>query len=382
MPNKRVNDFLNFLTIKETALSLFVLVFLGLLIRYALFAKQTADFQYFIRPWYDFINAQGIFNAFQYQFSDYPPLYLYLLSFAVFLKIPALLAVKFISVIFDFFLAAFVFLFIEHRYQNKFLAILGFAAILFAPTIILNGAYWGQSDVIFTSLLVASVYFLVRGRNAISLLLFGIAFAIKAQAVFIFPLFAILFFQKKIALKYFLLFPLPYLLSILPSGLAGRPWGDLFLIYFKHARLYPYLTLNAPSLYQWLPQSEFAMFNRAGIIFAASVTILFIYIIVRGKNNIGGNEIIKIVFLFSLLTPFLLPQMHERYFFPADVFSIIYAFYLPRFFFIPIGMQAVSFLGYKPYLWGGSPNFPLLSLAILAIIVLVSWDLFRTLFEI
>ena len=31
------------------------------------------------------------------------------------------------------------------------------------------------------------------------------------------------------------------------------------------------------------------------------------------------------------LVPFLLPKMHDRYFYPADIFSLLAAFYMPEF---------------------------------------------------
>ncbi|HEY0602338.1 MAG TPA: hypothetical protein VGD58_05460, partial [Herpetosiphonaceae bacterium] len=50
-----------------------------------------------------------------------------------------------------------------------------------------------------------------------------------------------------------------------------------------------------------------------------------------------------------LAIPFFLPNMHERYFYLADI-TIIYAFYFPRLFLIPIVMQLVSVLSDAPYL--------------------------------
>ena len=59
--------------------------------------------------------------------------------------------------------------------------------------------------------------------------------------------------------------------------------------------------------------------------------------------------LIKIALVFALALPFLLPEMHERYFYLADVLSIIYAFYFPRYFFVAILVQVCSLLSYAPY---------------------------------
>ena len=43
--------------------------------------------------------------------------------------------------------------------------------------------------------------------------------------------------------------------------------------------------------------------------------------------------------------------MHERFFFPADVIAIVLAFYLPRYWYVPIVIGLISFFSYFPYLF-------------------------------
>jgi len=54
------------------------------------------------------------------------------------------------------------------------------------------------------------------------------------------------------------------------------------------------------------------------------------------------------------LTPFVLPKMHDRYFYPADALSLIVAFYNPNLWFVPILFQLSSGLAYTVYLLGTS----------------------------
>ena len=49
--------------------------------------------------------------------------------------------------------------------------------------------------------------------------------------------------------------------------------------------------------------------------------------------------------------PFTLPHMHDRYFFVADVVSIIYAFYSPKRVFVPLLVGAASLVSYFPFLF-------------------------------
>jgi hypothetical protein len=50
--------------------------------------------------------------------------------------------------------------------------------------------------------------------------------------------------------------------------------------------------------------------------------------------------------------PYVLPKMHDRYFFAADVMAIVYAFFFPRYFFIPILVILTSVFSYGPFLFG------------------------------
>ena len=61
--------------------------------------------------------------------------------------------------------------------------------------------------------------------------------------------------------------------------------------------------------------------------------------------------------------------MHDRYFFAADVISIIFAFYSPRHFYIPVVIGMSSFLSYFPYLFGKAGFLPYLAVAMLAVII-------------
>jgi Gpi18-like mannosyltransferase len=68
------------------------------------------------------------------------------------------------------------------------------------------------------------------------------------------------------------------------------------------------------------------------------------------KRRIGNGEILLLATLSVFLVPFFLPSMHERYFYPADIFSILLVFYYPELFLVPIFSQLSSFFTYQPFL--------------------------------
>lgn len=91
--------------------------------------------------------------------------------------------------LFDFVAAFFVFKLVEKKYKNETVAVFSFAAVLLAPTVILNGSYWGQCDIIYSAFLLASIYFLSKRKDALSLIMYGLSISFKLQAIFLFPIY-------------------------------------------------------------------------------------------------------------------------------------------------------------------------------------------------
>ncbi len=213
------------------------------------------------------------------------------------------------------------------------------------------------------------------------MLAFGIAIAFKAQALFFLPVIIILLLTGRLKWKTLLVAPAVYLLSVLPAWIAGRPFIDLLTIYFKQAETYHHLTMNAPSIYVWFPDQLFNIFNLAGIIYCCAIIIIFIFVVVNSRQKISGSLLIHLALLSTLLVPFFLPRMHERYYFPADMISILYAFYYPKYFYIAIIINLVSFFAYLPFLFQiEAIPLSLLALALMSVIIFLSYQLVHNLY--
>ena len=324
--------------------------FLALALRFSLFDFESGDYRWALSRWYDFIVDHGGFAALKYGFSDYSPLYLYFLTSATYLPLPKLYAIKLISVSFDLLLALFVMLIVQLKYENRVVWISSFFAALLAPTVFVNSALWGQADATYTSMLLASIYFTIQRRPILSLFFFSVALSFKLQAVFLLPLFIVLLIKRRTPIYSFVVIPATYMLSVLPAWLIGRPLVELLMTYPAQAGLYPQLTLHAPNLYQWLPDDP-GLLAKPGTAFTALLVGLLCLASWRSAAPLDRDVIVKLSLVFALLLPFALPHMHERYFFAADVVSIIYAYYSPKHFFIPLLVSAASLLSYFPFLF-------------------------------
>jgi Gpi18-like mannosyltransferase len=95
--------------------------------------------------------------------------------------------------------------------------------------------------------------------------------------------------------------------------------------------------------------------------------------IYRSPSRLTRSLVLELALISVMLLPFLLPKMHERYFYMADLLSIIVGFYQPSFFFVPLLMIAISFFAYQPALFGVEPvPIALLALGVLVMLVLLN----------
>ena len=350
-------------------------VLAALAVRWPLLPNESNDYGGHASVWYDFIVANGYFAAFEYDFYNYSPPYLYLLAALAFLLpwLPKLLAVKALPLIFEVFLAILAHRSVRLRYpESNGKPLLAALAVLFAPTVILNGAFWGQADVIFTMPLLASLYFFLKERPGAAFAAFGLAFAFKAQALFLLP--ALLWVAAKrgpgnaFAPRHLLLAPLVWLLSLVPPWLTGRPFYDLLAIYPSQTTEHRELTMALANPYQWISDDWYAWWPLGAAVTAAVVWAITVAVR-RSRAALTGELLVTLSTLSLLLVPYLLPKMLGRYFFPADVFTILLAFWRPRFWYAPIALGLVSTNGY--YRGGFNTEAPFVPLEWTAVVPLL-----------
>jgi ABC-type antimicrobial peptide transport system permease subunit len=68
------------------------------------------------------------------------------------------------------------------------------------------------------------------------------------------------------------------------------------------------------------------------------------------RKTLNDRAILALCLLFAIGIPFLLPHMHERYFYGADILSLVLAFSVPMYFSAALLVQFASLLGYHAYL--------------------------------
>ena len=348
-------------------------VALALILRFSLRTFESQDYLNFFRGWYTNIKAHG-FVSLGEGISNYTPLYFYMLyGISIFLpKVATVTAVKLPSIACDFICAWYVYRIVRLKYVNGPVPIFAFFAILFAPTVILNSSAWNQIESIYTAGLIAFIYYILKKSNWLACIAFGIAFAVKLQSIYLAPLLLVLLLKKVVSWKHILAVPAVYLISIIPAWIAGRPLLELLTIYVGQVGGYAGLEHNAPNMYTWFPANMYQILYPAGIIFAVSICLIYVAVILKSGVHLSKHLIVQLALLSALLVPYFLPKSHDRYFYPSDILSIVYGFFFPGYFYIPLAANLISFFIYEPFLFGANifPQ-PVLALALLIVIVIV-----------
>jgi Gpi18-like mannosyltransferase len=320
----------------ENVVLLFLITALAILMRVLLFPFESGDYHQFLQGWYTALKANGGFAAVGMNIGDYMPTYIYLLAIFTYFPVSGLVAIKLISSIADIVLAIFVMKTVNLKYQNKTYGVISYTVILFLPSVFLNSAVWGQCDAIFTSALVACVYYLMQNHEHKAVFAFAIAFIFKLQAVFLAPLLILMLLKRKIKPDTFLIIPLVYFISCIPAVIMGRDFLDLLTVYFSQSKQYSMISMFLPNLYTWMPEDTPGYISKAAVILAGALVALSLFYFYRKKFVLTHEMFISFALFYALFLPFILPHMHERYYFVADILSVVFAFYFPKKFYVPV----------------------------------------------
>ena len=313
---------------------------------------QTLDYQNFLSHWVDFYRLRGGWRAFYYPLGNYNIPYMYFLCLISYLPIPDLYLIKLFSILFDVLLAYASMRLLRSVSQRENILLACFFTVLFLPTVILNGALWGQCDSVYVALALLAVAFAMEDRPILAVLFFTLSFGFKLQAVFLLPILSVFWFQKRMKLWHFLLFPVFYMLLVLPAVALGKPFLETLTLYTgQTGSIGDGLNYNSPSIFAffWRVQDTetASALGIAGAFTYLAALLLFAFF---RRRRIDNAAILTLLLLMAVGIPFFLPHMHDRYFFAADVLSVVFAFACPLCFIAAPLTQFASLLGYHAYL--------------------------------
>ena len=140
---------------------------------------QSGDYNTFLVNWVNYFRTNGGFYGFSESVGNYNVPYLYFLALFSYLPLKDLYLIKLLSILFDVLLAfgmmklCSVF---THSVPKRLAAYL---ITLLLPTVIINGAMWGQCDSIYTALAVLALWLALTDRPKLSMVFMALSFGFK-----------------------------------------------------------------------------------------------------------------------------------------------------------------------------------------------------------
>jgi Gpi18-like mannosyltransferase len=375
--------------------AMLVIAVAGLVVRWGFVDFQSGDFRAFVSRWYAFISANGHLAALRDDsFSNYDTPYLALLALLSYTPLAPIVAVKALSVASDLVLAGVGASMVRVvRSGWPWASTVTFGVLFWLPTVVMNGAVWAQCDSLYAAAALAAVLQLMKGRPGLASAWFGVSSSLKLQAVFLLPVLIGVLLVNRHRLRSLVWAPMSFLACLVPALLAGRSLVSLLMVYPAQI-LDPAgtgttvrgagtsvpgsgpvgvpgrigapgdaggaggftlndgqsFTHNAPTPYAWLPADASVGWKYAGLVVTAAVVLGFGVWLLRRRRPLDAGQILLVAATASLLVPMLLPEMHERYFYLAEVLCAVAAVLDGRFLLPALAIQLASVTTYLAYL--------------------------------
>ena len=378
---------------------------IAMLTRVALLDYVTGDYDRFLVPWIEVFREGGAAMLAE-NVGDYNLLYQYVLLLISKTPLCDLYLLKLFSVAFDFALAVAMGCAARQIAGERALAP-AFCATLVLPTVLLNGACWGQCDSVYAFFVILCLLWLKEGRPVRSAAALAVAFAFKLQTIFFFPVVLLALIHGEYKPRHALCFAAAYLVTLLPALMAGRTLGSALGVYANQAmgQYYDRLTYNAPNLYLFFPMLQFSntqeftwmrfiegveaesgsaylrddwmpALQSAALYACVVLTLIVVIYWLLHAREITPRMTLCFALFFAIFLPFTMPKIHERYFFLADMLSVLYAFKRRDRRFVPLLVIGASQLSYFSFLTRQRPiDERWAALMMLAALLIVGRDL-------
>ena len=299
---------------------------LAMLMRLSFIDHVSSDYEIYLSDWLAKFGALSFSGSMRAGVGEYNVLYQYILFLVSRLSVPSLYAVKAVSLLGDALLAgALARLCAEKRADDAIPSLTALCAGLLLPSIALNGGMFAQCDSLYAACALWGLALALDGKGSRSAAMFALSLAFKLQAAFLLPIIAVLYAQRKLRLGDALVFLGTLLLTALPAMLGGKPLSAIIGIYTAQTGLYTGLTYNAPTLFGLMDTAGlnvYAYGNFGMALALGACAALVAYGVRDAANNAESVDVVRLAFVMTLLVVFLLPRMHERYFYLPVALSL------------------------------------------------------------
>lgn len=339
---------------------------LAMLMRLSFIDHVSSDYEIYLSDWLAKFGALSFSGSMRAGVGEYNVLYQYILFLVSRLSVPSLYAVKAISLLGDALLAGALARLCAEKPADEAAAcdsvcpsapgaqkdasgarpnasgLTALCAALLLPSIALNAGMFAQCDSLYAACALWGLALALDGKGGRSAAMFALSLAFKLQAAFLLPIVAVLYAQRRLRLGDALVFIGTLLLTALPAMLGGKPLSAIIGIYTAQTGLYTGLTYNAPTLFGLMNTAglDVYAYGNFGMALALGACAALVAYGVRDAGHAAAPDtasagagvpavackapvdVVRLALVMTLLVVFLLPRMHERYFYLPVALSL------------------------------------------------------------
>ena len=301
-----------------------VLCAFGMFLRWRGIWYVGVDYELCFEPWYMQLKNAGSLKALADWKQDYNIFYATILYLLTLTSIEPIIGIKMVPIIFDY-LEAFLLMKVAISISNeaeysRFYGMIAFALVMCNPLSIIDGAYLAQSDGIWSCLALFGFWYIYQDKPVKGMWMLGFALSMKLQAIFIMPIVLVIYFyRKKFTILHLLWIPVAIQALCIPALIGGGSFDIAYRAFFNWVGEYPFMYYYYPNIWTYFQEAPYYVFGKVAIVFAFVVLLMFAVLFVQSSRKHDLQDCLEYVAWTTMTAAMLLPCMHERYNFIAEI---------------------------------------------------------------
>ena len=315
-----------------------IIVFLsiaGMVFRWTGIRFEGVDYQNSLLTWYlQLKDGSGLTALADYK-GDYNLPYATILYFLTLIPIEPIISIKMVSVLFEYLEAVLLMKMVMEAAEDgkKYLyGAVAYGLVLCNPLAVINSGYLAQSEGIWAYLALLSFWYIWKDKPVRGMWMLGFALATKLQAVFILPLILILYFyKKKFSILHLLWIPVAIQALCIPAIIGGCSFDIAYKLYAHMLGKYPFMYYYYPNIWTFFQEAPYYQFGKAAICFTFGVLLIFAVLFVKSGKKHTLQDHLEYIAWTTMTCAMLLPCMHERYNYIAEMVLPLCAIKKPKY---------------------------------------------------
>lgn len=358
----------------------------GMALRWMGIEYEGVDFQNCLSSWYLQLQDGGSLAALADFKGDYNMPYATILYFLTLVPVRPVVSIKMVSVLFEYLEAALLMKIVMETVEGEkryFYGAIAYGLVICNPLAVVNSGYLAQSEGIWSCLALLSFRYIWKDKPVKGMWMLGFALAFKLQAVFILPLILLLYFyKKKFSILHLLWVPVAIQVLCIPAIIGGCGFDIAYRVYTNLLGEYPFMYYYYPNIWTFFQEAPYYQFGKAAIILAFAALLIFSILFVKSGKKHTMQDFLEYIVWTTMTCAMLLPCMHERYNYIAEIVLPLCAIKKPKYRLPAIILILLSLQCYgQSYLAWSRYSDLALAAGNIVIYLWLTWDCFRELYR-